>query len=154
MDTVDHEGVLELARYETVGGVIAAATDVAVPTQAYVAQQLGLPGPPFESMAILCDKLAFRRYLKAHGFPTPMLMSRSRESKPAPPMFANGPCILKPNCSTGSKGIFIVHSKEDFQRYLPETLHFSPDGEALLETYIDGFQGTVEGVMENGELAL
>lgn len=154
VDTIDHEGVMELARHEAVNGVIAAATDVAVPTQAYVAQQLCLPGPPLESTEILCDKLAFRQYLKAHGFPTPMAMSCGKKSEPAQQMFANGPCILKPGRSSGSKGIFIVHSRKDFRHYLPETLRFSSGGKVLLESYIDGFQGTVEGVIEDGELAL
>ena len=154
VDTMDRDGVLELARYEAVDGIIAAATDVAVPTQAYAAQQLGLTGPPFESASILCDKLAFRQYLKRHGFPTPMVIACSKESELTAPMFADGPYVLKPDRSSGSKGVFIVHSKQDFQRYLPETLRFSAGGKALLETYIDGYQGTVEGVIEAGEMEL
>src|SRR5262249_17684232 len=48
VDTTDQAGVLEIARRENVAGIIAACTDVAVPTAAFVAARLGLRAPPPE----------------------------------------------------------------------------------------------------------
>src|SRR5512136_1729181 len=56
IDTTDMEAVLDAARKERIDGVIAACTDVAVPTAAFLAQELGLAGPPLESARIVCSK--------------------------------------------------------------------------------------------------
>lgn len=71
VSTTDKEAVLEVARKEQVDGVLAYASDPAAPTAAYVAEQLGLPGNPYESVEILCNKDRFRAFLADNGFCTP-----------------------------------------------------------------------------------
>src|SRR5258708_5282121 len=44
VDTVDFERVLAVAKKYKVAGVLAEQTDIAVPTAAYVAEKMGLPG--------------------------------------------------------------------------------------------------------------
>ena len=154
VDTTDQEGVLEIARQECINGVIAPATDVAIPTAAYVAEQMGLPGPPLESVEIVCDKAKFRTFLKQNGFPVPQMMQVFEGSRPDPAFFKTGQCILKPDRSSGSKGTFIVTSPKEYFQRLPESLGFSPTGKAVLEKFIEGFQGTTEGVLKKGDLAL
>lgn len=154
VNTTDKDGVLEIARKEDVDGVIAPATDVAMPTLAHVAEQLGLPGPSPESVEIVCDKLNFRAFLKQHGFPVPQSRSIGAQRHPDAAFFDKGPCILKPDRSSGSKGIFIVASQQEYRERLPETLSFSPTGKAILERFIAGTQGTVEGILKEGDLAL
>ncbi|NMQ18946.1 hypothetical protein E4P82_06820 [Candidatus Competibacter phosphatis] len=61
IDTTDIQGVLAVARRERVDGVIAACTDVAVPTAAVVAQALDLPGISPDAARITCDKNLFSR---------------------------------------------------------------------------------------------
>ena len=153
ISTTEKEAVLNIACQEKINGIIAACTDVAVPTAAYVAERLSLPGPPLETANIVIDKLAFREFLGNHRFPVP-------EFYPIIPdfsldgLFQESNWIIKPDRSSGCKGIFILRSEEDFYQRLPETLSFSPMGRAVLERYIEGFQGTCEGILKNGELAL
>ena len=71
VSTTDKEAVLDVARKEQVDGVLAYASDPAAPTAAYVAEKLGLPGNPYKSVEILCNKDCFRRFLKEHNFCTP-----------------------------------------------------------------------------------
>ena len=71
IDTTDLDAVLEVARREHIGGVIAACTDVAVPTAAFVARELHLVGPPLDSARIVCSKIRFREFLGKHDFPVP-----------------------------------------------------------------------------------
>src|SRR5205814_6491021 len=61
--------------------------------------------------------------------------------------------ILKPDRSSGSKGIFTIRSSEQLAARLPETLAFSPTGTAVLEEFIDGHQGTCEGIVRNNRIA-
>src|SRR5262245_43793251 len=70
-DTTDREAVLAIAWAEHIDGIIAPATDVAVPTAAYVADQLGLPGPPLPAAETLTEKLRFRAFLQESGLPCP-----------------------------------------------------------------------------------
>ena len=71
VSTIDKEAVLQVAKDEAVDGVLAYASDPAAPTAAYVAEQLGLPGNPYESVEILCNKDRFRAFLAENGFCTP-----------------------------------------------------------------------------------
>ena len=50
ISTTDLDGVLELAKGLDLDGIIAYASDPAAPTAAYVAEKLGLPGNPYESV--------------------------------------------------------------------------------------------------------
>ena len=66
--TTDKEAVLGIARKEDIDGIVAYASDPAAPTAAYVAEALGLPGSPYKSVEILCNKDQFRRFLAENGF--------------------------------------------------------------------------------------
>lgn len=154
IDTTDMGAVLEAARLEQIDGIIAPCTDVAIPTAAYVAQAMHLRGIPFHSAKIVCDKILFRRFLERQGFPVPTHMAIGGGAELPENVFQQGAWIMKPNRSSGSKGIFVVRSKAEYLKRLPETLSFSPDGKAILERYIEGFQGTCEGILRDGNLAL
>lgn len=153
VDTTDKQAVLEIARQEGIDGIIASCTDVAVPTTAYVAEQLGLTGVSFKCTQTVCDKIAFRKFLRSHGFSSPDAYPIGGNYKPDKDSFEHI-WIMKPDCSSGSKGVFIVRSLDDFYRYLPVTLSFSPTARGILEKFIGGFQGTCEGILKEGELAL
>jgi biotin carboxylase len=148
VDTTDGRGVLGIAVAEQVGGVIAACTDVAVPTAALVASELGLPGPPVVAAEVLCDKLRFRRWLEGVGLPTPRSVAVDPLDARWP---GEGPWVLKPIRSSGSKGIFIVRSHQDLMARLPQALEFG--GQALLEAFIPGEQLTCEGLLRDGAVA-
>lgn len=159
-DVTDRERVLAIAAQEQVTGILAFATDVAVPTRAFVAERLDLPGPPLHAAETVCDKVRMRRWLCEQGLPVPetrvinhwetdQLLHRYGGGK-----LAQGWWVLKPDRSSGAKGIRIVDSLEALLEHLPHTLRFSPSPEAtaLLERYVDGHQGTCEGILQGGEI--
>jgi biotin carboxylase len=154
IDTTDMTAVLEAARIEGIDGVIAACTDVAVPTAAFLAQELGLTGTPLQSARIACSKILFRQFLVEHGFPVPRSLPIDSDSDPGAGLFEGERWIMKPDHSSGSKGIFIVGARSEFLERLPETMSFSPTGSGILESFIEGHQGTCEGVLRRGEIAL
>lgn len=154
VDTTDFEGVLAVAKSEQVSGVLAACTDVAVPTAAYVAESLGLPGQPLRSAQVLTSKVEFRRFLASNGFPTPQAHPVTLGSGIPDGLFTSRAWLLKPDRSSGSKGVFIVNSEQVFQTRLPETIAFSPNRAGVLEEFIVGHQGTCEGVLRDGDIAV
>jgi biotin carboxylase len=151
-DTTDREAVLKIARSEGIQGIISPCTDVAVPTAAYVADRMGLKGPPPASALIACSKSEFRKFLERHGLPFPAFVPFSRNFDPGKSFFQSSRWIMKPDESSGSKGTFIVGSREEFLAKSAETLEFSINGFGVLERFVDGFQGTCEGFLVNGRL--
>jgi biotin carboxylase len=119
-----------------------------------VSEALGLPGQPFHSAQILTSKTQFREFLAAHHLPMPRSFPVQVGFQPAPGIFSRGAWILKPDRSSGCKGTFILRSESEFRQRLPETLAFSTNHQAVVEEFIVRHQGTCEGVMRAGRIAL
>ena len=152
-DTTDIQTVLGIARAEQIAGIIASCTDVAVPTAAVVAHELGLAGVPPEAARIVTDKVAFRRFLDEQRLPRPGFVELSGGDGPPADLFNSGERrIVKPDRSSGSKGIFIVRSAEELRARLPASRSFSPTGTVVVEEFLEGHQGTCEGVLEGGRI--
>lgn len=150
VDTTDAEGVLALARELGVAGVIAPCTDVAVTTAAKVGHALGLRHVPPPSAAILTSKIRFRRWTTEAKLPSPAFEILRGAADVTP---FERPRVVKPEGSSGSKGIFVVRNDADLASRLPETLSFSRTREALVEDLVPGRQGTCEGLVLDGDLA-
>lgn len=152
IDTTDVDGISELARSQRIDGILAPATDVAVISAAKAARALGLPGPPPLAAETLTNKILFREFLLANKIPCPEFTGFSEAGPEIGRMIKNGPWLVKPNRSSGSKGIFIIDDQSGFERYAPEALKFSLDGQALAERFISGSQHTCEGFLEGGKI--
>lgn len=157
ISTTAREEVLAVARDEDVAGVVAVATDVAVPTAAFVAETLHLPGVPLSSAEIVCHKSQFRDFLRKEGLPTPdaAVLAPEQTEPPfvLPEEAGSQTWIIKPDASSGSKGTRMIQTKGAFARALPEARTFSLNDKVVLEAFIEGRQGTVEGVLQDGALA-
>jgi biotin carboxylase len=145
VDITDREAILALARRERVDGILAPCTDVGVPTAAYVAEKLGLAGPPLKAAEHATNKIRFREFQRASGEPHPEFFLDAQ--------WRPGTWIIKPEASSGSKGVFIVRNAAELRARLPEALAFSASGRAIVERCIDGHQGTCEGILEDGRIA-
>src|SRR5579864_6316326 len=66
VSTTDQPGVLALVERLRIDGILAYASDPAAPTAAYVAERLGLPGNPYDSVLVLTHKHLFRQFQHAH----------------------------------------------------------------------------------------
>jgi biotin carboxylase len=154
IDTTDLDGMLNLAIREGISGVIASGTDVAVTTAASISEKLNLPGVNLVAAQVLTHKQRFREFLKDSGFPCPRTFSIINNVPPEDDCFDGRKWLVKPSQSSGSKGVFIVTTKEEFNSYIRESCSFSLDGTALFEEYIEGTQHTVEGILREGKIRL
>ena len=153
VDIADREAALELARRERIDGVVAPCTDVGVPTASFVAEALGLVAPPARASEIVVNKELFRRFQREHGEPYPEFRAGDECLNVDDLPFADGAWIIKPDASSGSKGVFIVRSPQQLRARLPEALAFSRGGRVVAERWIDGHQGTCEGILVDGRIA-
>ena len=157
ISTTDKEAVLDVARKEEIDCIIAYASDPAAPTAAYVAEQMHLPGNPYESVEILCDKEKFRAFQRENGFFAPYGCAYS-DAAEALRDLENGkfafPVIVKPVDSSGSKGVSKIESPDDAEEKLINALSFSRKGRIILEEMVDtcGRQIVGDGFSVSGKL--
>ena len=157
VSTTDKESVLEVALKEQVDGILAYASDPAAPTAAYVAEKMGLPGNPYSSVEILCNKDQFRAFLKEHHFHTPEAQGYS-STKEALADIRSGrfrmPLIVKPVDSSGSKGVSRIDRPDEAAEKLNYAMDFSRQKRIIVEEYVDcfGYQLAGDGLSVDGKL--
>lgn len=135
---VDKEAVLELARKLQIDGIMSFAVDPGVVTAAYVQEQMGLPGNPYESVCILQNKDRFRNFLTKHGFNVPKAKGFSSIAEAlAEAYWYPWPVIVKPTDSAGSKGVTKVDRLEDLEPALKVAFEHSLSGRVIVEEFIE-----------------
>ena len=157
VSTIDKEAVLEVARQERVDGVVAYASDPAAPTAAYVAEKLGLPGNPYESVEILCNKDRFRAFLAENGFCTPRARGYDSVAAALSDLKAGVfryPVIVKPVDSSGSKGVGRVDDPAGAEEKLTYAMSFSRGKRIIVEEFVEklGYQIAGDGLSVDGKL--
>ena len=155
ISTTDLDGVLELAKGLDLDGIIAYASDPAAPTAAYVAEKLGLPGNPYESVKLCTEKDLFRAFLKEHGFNSPKAKGYTRyEDALADIGEFKFPVMVKPVDSSGSKGVVKIYTSEELKDAVEEALSYSRGKRFIVEEFIvkKGYQVSGDGFSYNGEL--
>ena len=136
VSTTDKEAILEVARKEQIDGILAYASDPAAPTAAYVAQKLGLPGSPYRSVELLCNKDQFRKFLADNNFCTPKAKGYRSTEEALSDISASAfkmPVIVKPVDSSGSKGVGRIDTMEEAQPALDYAMSFSRDKRIIVE---------------------
>lgn len=157
ISTTDKEAVLDIAMKEKIQGVLAYASDPAAPTAAYVAEKMGLPGNPYKSVEILCNKDKFRSFLKENNFCTPEAKGYVNivdAYKDLQDGILKFPVIVKPVDSSGSKGVIRVNEIENAISSLEYAMSFSRGKRIIVEEYVDkfGYQVAGDGLSINGKL--
>lgn len=138
--TTDKEKILEIAEKEKIDGILAYASDPAAPTAAYVAEKLGLPGNPYDSVEILCNKDRFRKFLAENDFCTPQAKGYSNVDDAINDLKNNMfkyPIIIKPVDSSGSKGATVLNSIDNISNALSFAFSFSKTNRIIIEEYIE-----------------
>lgn len=155
VSTTDKDAVLELAKKLNIDGILAYASDPAAPTAAYVAEKLGLPGNPYESVRILTEKDLFREFLSKNGLNCPKAKGYT-SYKDAELQIEDFkfPIMVKPVDSSGSKGVVKVYSREQLKNAVDEALSYSRSKRFIVEEFINkkGYQVSGDGFSINGKL--
>ena len=135
ISTTDKEAILEVATKENVDGILAYASDPAAPTAAYVAEKLGLPTNPYNSVETLCNKDKFRVFLKENGFNAPV--SKGYSDNDVDTSLFSLPVIVKPVDSSGSKGATVLRDWSNLQKACDFAFSYSRSHRIIVEEYIE-----------------
>ncbi len=155
--TTDKEAILRIAREEKIDGILAYASDPAAPTAAYVAERLGLPGNPYDSVNLLCNKDMFRAFLAEHNFCTPKAGGYSSVECAVRDCLGGKfkyPLIAKPVDSSGSKGVIRIDEESELLSKLEYAMSFSRCGRIIIEEFVEkfGYQIAGDGLSIDGRL--
>ncbi len=156
VSTTDKEAILKLAKKLNIDGIVAYASDPAALTRAYVANKLGLPSNPYESIEILSRKNLFRNFLKKNGFYTPDAFSvSSLEEIQSSIHNIKFPVVVKPTDSSGSKGVQVVHDHDELTTAFSKAFEFSREKSVIIEKYIKRSSYQIGGdcFVVNGKVA-
>ena len=152
---IEKDAVLDLARKLNISGVMSFACDPGVATAAYVAEQLGLPGHPYESVRILQNKDLFRKFLSVNGFNVPKAIGYSDKAKAlAEHNLFRWPVIVKPVDSAGSKGVTRVDSIDMLTSAIDMAVDHSIRKDFIIEEFIEkhGFSSDTDCFSIDGNL--
>lgn len=148
----EKDEILRICREERIDGICTIASDVAAPTVAYVAQQMGLAGNSYEAACKAHDKHLMREALVAAEVDCPHFVVVAKEDTHISSLTAHLslPLIVKPSDRSGSLGVQKVTKREDLEPAVKEAQRVSLAGEALVEEFIEGREISVETISCQG----
>ena len=151
VDTTDKDGTLAAASHYGIDAIATDQTDVAVPTVAYVAEHLGLPGISQEVANRFTNKRLMREAC-AKAVPGAIPNYRYFTSCVEARDYINrcpAPVIIKPVSSQGSKGVFKCDTYDEAK--LVTTFKESRGQGILVEEFIPGQEIALESFTREGE---
>jgi biotin carboxylase len=138
-----------------IAGVICPASDVGLPTQAWLAKKWGLPSPlPPAAVEASVDKPVFRSVCERAGVPTYRSVSGSSgEELVEAARHLRFPALVNPVDSSGSRGVVSCADPGKLHSAVAESLTFSHRGRVVVEEHLDGRHLTIEALVVDGEIA-
>jgi biotin carboxylase len=154
IDVTHAEETLAFAKRARIEGVFTAA-DVAVPTAAFLAAEMGLPGYSPAVAAQATNKLSMRRRSEEIGLKCPWFRPvRSVAEASALAAALSFPAIVKPVDNCSSRGVRFVAAPDGLAAAVAEALDASRAGEALIEEFLVGTEGSVEALVQDGRVVV
>ena len=152
VSTIDKEGVYEAARDFGADGIMTLATDMPMRSLAYACDKLGLVGIDYDTAVRATDKgemiKAFDRYGVAH--PMYVILENGVSVDEIIDKISY-PLIIKPTDNSGSRGVVLVHNKEELYDAIAYSTEESREGNIILEEYMVGPEVSVEVIVLDGE---
>lgn len=156
IDLKDTGGLIDAARNirqeRGLDGVFTAGTDFSLAV-ALIAEALNLPGHSSEAARLATDKVAMRQRFMEKGVPSPAFVEVSAADDSSDlARRVPGPWVVKPVDSMGARGVIRIDEMASLDEALAEARSYSRSGRALLETYMEGPEYSLDALIEDGKL--
>lgn len=145
----EKDKILEALSLIDVNGVCSIASDLAMPTVSYIAEELKLVGNSQECTILTTNKYEMRKKLKKGGIPIPefQLIKKEQDIDFKKIKF---PVIVKPIDRSGSRGIYKAVNLNELTIAMKNAKEVSFTDDILIEEYIDGKEYSIETISQNG----
>lgn len=147
---LDKEDILKKCKEISINGIISIASDIAMPTVNYVANQLNLVGNSMKCSVISTDKFEMRKALSDKGVSCPKFAFFNAPNFSRKLNF-DFPLIVKPTDRSGSRGVTKVFDEKEVNLAIEKALDNSISGRAIVEEFITGREFSVEGISVDGK---
>lgn len=154
VDIYDRDTIVEYARKEEIDAVTSDQNDLMMPTVAYVAEKLGLPGNTFDQAIAYSNKNIFRYNCEELEIPVPRYTAVEDVSFPDSLKDVSFPWIVKPEDSQSSIGVTKVNSEKELSKALELALKKSKNSRAIVEEFFFGHEVVCEGFIYKGKYHL
>ncbi|MDF1568294.1 MAG: ATP-grasp domain-containing protein [Spirochaetaceae bacterium] len=156
VDLKDVPALIESARTLRDGrglhGVFTAGTDFSL-SVAEVAEAFGLPGHSGKAARAATDKRLMREAFLKAGVPSPDFIEVGPDDDAsACAAKVPGPWVVKPVDSMGARGVVRIDRDVELPEALDAARKYSRSGRALLESYMEGPEYSLDALVENGRL--
>ena len=148
---VEKEKIGDLCRKIGICGICSIASDLAMLTVNYVAQELNLVGNTITSTLKSTNKYLMRKAFKENGDPSVdfILVNEKTELIKYREQLLF-PVIVKPTDRSGSRGICEVFKYDDLAAAVKNAINESFEKKALIESFIEGKEYSVETISYKG----
>jgi len=147
--------VLDVAKKHAIDGIITIASDVALPTVSFVADQLKLQALPLNLAERISSKTKFRSFLKNNKLLVPEYCEATTLAEAE--IFFNKvghPIFIKPSDRSGSKGVAKINSLDELIQKFPAALAASIRGSVCVEKYLVGIEVGCEAFCFDGRVEI
>lgn len=146
-DALDKEKNLSIAEKYDICAVLSDQSDIAIPTVAYIADKLGLPGIGTEKARLFSNKVLMREFLQAHDLVCPKFKVCRTVDEAKGFLEDVGCMIIKPIDSQSSRGVSLIQNESELVEKFEIARSFSnSDKVVLAEEYISGAEFTIDGI--------
>lgn len=153
ISTIDIEAAVDAAKRHKIDGVMTLATDMPMRTVAAIAKECGLVGVTEDTAIKATDKSVMREALKTAGVPVPKFFRVTNEDEfKAAVNQIDGPFMVKPADSSGSRGILKVEDRSNLDSAYNYTKQFTHNGIVVVEECMIGPEVSVETLAVDGEV--
>ena len=151
VSTIDIEGVCAVAEEFKPDGIFTLATDMPMRSIAAACKRLGLPGISPETALKATDKGKMIKAFEEHCVPHPWyyILENAEECEAIIDKISF-PCISKPTDNSGSKGVMLIHNKDELLNSLKYSSSQGRNGSVIVEEYMRGSEVSVEILVLDG----
>lgn len=146
---IEKEAILEKCREIQIDGICSIASDLAVRTVNYVAEEMGLTGNSMDSVELSTNKHNMRMCFERNGDPSPKSVQVS-SVKDLDSVDLSFPVIVKPVDRSGSRGVTKVEEKQHLIEAIERAKMQGFEKVALVEEFVAGEEYSVEYVSWKG----
>lgn len=142
------EQILSIAKKIKPNGVCSIASDLAVPTVNFLANELGLPSNSNKCSLLSTNKFEMRKVFEENNISSPKYKIVENDN-----IIMNKlkfPLIVKPVDRSGSRGIYKVNNIKTLENAIKNAIEISFVKKAIIEEYIVGQEFSVEMISQNG----
>ncbi|MGN7756380.1 ATP-grasp domain-containing protein [Chryseobacterium sp. 22532] len=150
ISVLEKEIILEECKKIGIHGILTIATDICIPSIAYIASNLGLPGNSIECSLLTTNKSLMRKCFKENNIESPQSVTVSEFNITDFESFTY-PIIIKPSDRSGSLGVIKATSPEECKKAIENAVHVSFSKTCVAEEFIKGKEVSIETISYKGK---